>query len=191
MLDFDIDADDLERITKELDATPKEINAAYNRALTRTASTLRKMSSKGLVSELGLRRAKAIRRRLKSLRIKGSKSGGFKKMASVQLWYGLNDIAVSEFKGRVRQDAAGASYSGDAGRHDFPGAFVARSSAAGKRAIMRRKGRARLPIKQEKLPIKDRADVFVEDNIFDKLDGIFWRHFRDDLTRRIAYLRSS
>lgn len=190
MLDFDIEADDLERIAKELEATPKEINAAYNKALARTAGTLRKMSSKGLVSELGLRRAKAIRRRLKTLRVKGSKSGGYKKMASLQLWYGLNDIAVSEFKGRVREDAAGASYSGDAGRHAFPGAFVAQSSAAGRRAIMRRKGRARLPIRQETLPIKDRADVFVEDTIFDGLPGIFWRHFRDDLTRRVAYLRS-
>lgn len=190
MLDFDVDADDLERVVRELDATPKEINAAYNKALSRTAGTLRKMSSKGLVSELGLRRAKAIRRRLKTIRIKGSTGSDFKKMASVQLWYGLNPLPVSEFKGRVSENAGGAQYSGPAGSHDFPGAFVARSTSAGRRTIMRRKGRSRLPIKYAVMPIRDRAEVFIEDQIFDQLVDIFWRHFRDDLTRRIAYLRS-
>jgi len=191
MLDFDVDADELRRVVEELGAMPKEVNAAYNRALTRTAATLRKLSSQGLVSELGLRRAKAIRKRLKTIRVKGSNSGNYRKMASVRLWYGLNDIAVSEFKGRVSESAAGAGYSGPAGSHDFPGAFVAKPRGTKRRTIMRRRGARRLPIHQETLPIKDKADVYVEDNVFDQLESIFWRHFRDDLTRRVAYLRAA
>ena len=191
MLDFDVDADDLQRVVEELGAMPKEVNASYNRALTRTAATLRKLSSKGLVSELGLRRAKAARKRLKTIRVKGSKSGDYRKMASVKLWYGLNDIAVSEFKGRVSETTSGAGYSGPAGSHSFPGAFVAKPRGANRRTIMRRRGARRLPIHQETLPVKDRADVFVEDEIFNQLEAIFWRHFRSDLERRIAYLRAT
>lgn len=186
MLDFDIDADELERIASELGAMPKEVNAAFNRALTRTAATLRKLSSKGLQSELGLRRAAALRRRLKSLRIKGQ--GG---MSEVRLWYGLNDLSVSEFKGRISEASDGASYTGPAGSHRFPGAFVTKTQGGKRRTIMRRRGRARTPIRQEVLPIKDKADVFVEDEIFVHLERVFWRHFRDDLERRVTYLRAA
>lgn len=186
MLDFEIDADDLARVIEELGAMPKDVNAAYNRALTRTASTLRKESSKGLQSELGLRRAAGIRRRLKTARIKGSKGSDVKKMASVRLWYGLNDMQVSEFKGRVAEDAGrGAVFLGEQ-RHDFPGAFAAKPKNAKRRTIMRRKGESRLPIREESLPIKDQADVFVEDKIFVNLEDIFWRHFLPDLRARVA-----
>ncbi|MGM0825693.1 MAG: phage tail protein [Pseudomonadota bacterium] len=189
MLDFDIEAGDLERIAEELGAMPKEIRASYNRALTRTASTLRKQSSKGLQSELGLRRAAAIRRRLKSIRVKGSSGSDYKRMAAVRLWYGLNDLAVSEFKGRVSESAGGAGFQGDR-HHDFPGAFIAKPKGAKRRTILRRKGKQRLPIREEQLPIKDQADVFVEDKIFVNLEAIFWRHFRSDLERRVNYLRA-
>lgn len=190
MLDFDIEADDLERIAEELGAMPKEIRASYNRALTRTASTLRTQSSKGLQSELGLRRAAAIRRRLKSIRVKGSSGTDYKRMAAVRLWYGLNDLAVSEFKGRVADDGyRGAVFLGES-RHDFPGAFTAKSKGSKQRTIMRRKGKSRLPISEERLPIKNQADVFVEDKIFVNLEAIFWRHFRSDLERRVNYLRA-
>lgn len=191
MLDFDVDAEGLQRIAEELGAMPKEVNAAYNRALTRTAATLRKLSSQGLQSELGLRRAKALRRRLKTIRVKGSKSRDYRRMAEVRLWYGLNDLAVSEFKGRVSESADGARYSGPAGAETFPDAFVAKPRGGSRRTIMRRRGRKRLPIQQETLPIKDRADVYVEDEVFVHLESIFWRHFRDDLERRVAYLRAA
>lgn len=190
MLNFDIDADSLQRVAEELGAMPKELAGSYNRALTRTAATLRKQSSKGLQSELGLLRAGAIRKRLKTVRVKGSTGKDYRRMASVQLWYGLNDLAISEFKGRVSGSGGGASYSGPAGSHDFPGAFTAKPRESKRRTIMRRRGRARLPIRQETLPIKDRADVYVEDDVFLNLEAIFWRHFRNDLERRVAYLRA-
>jgi hypothetical protein len=187
MLDFDIEADDLERVSKELGATTKEIRISYNRALTRTAATLRKLSSKGLQSHLGLARAAAIRRRMKTLRIKGQ--GG---MNQVRLWYGLNDLPVSEFKGRITAGSTGgASYSGPAGGERFPGGWAGNSRYARKRTIMERVGGSRLPIREAKMPVKDRADVFVEDEVFWKLTDIFWRHFRTDLERRVNYLRAS
>lgn len=187
MLDFEIDVTDIDHVAKELGATPKQVRLSYNRALTRTAATLRKLSSKGLQSELGLRRATAIRRRLKTLRVKGQGKG----MGEVRLWYGLNDLAISEFKGSVSETAGGASYAGTAGSHRFPDAFVARSASAKRRTILRRKGEARLPIVEQRLPIKDKADTYVEDEIFHRLEEIFWGHFRRDLEARVKYLRAT
>ncbi|WP_456267654.1 hypothetical protein M1D97_10330 [Kushneria sp. AK178] len=184
MLDFDIDESDLQSVVSELGAAPREVRLSYNRALSRTAATLRRLSSQGLQDELGLRRAKALRRRIKQLRIKrGSGS-------SVQLWYGLNDLPVSEFKGRVAGGTDGASYAGAGGSHRFPGAFVAKSREARRKTILRRKGQSRLPVVEERLPIKKRADIYVEDRIFHRLDEIFWDYFRRDLTARVRYLRS-
>lgn len=187
MLDFDIEADDLQRIAAELGAMPKEVRASYNRALTRTAATLRKLSSKGLQSKLGLARAAAVRRRLKTLRIK--RQGG--DMGSVRLWYGLNDLPVSEFKGRVTSTGTGASYSGPGGNHSFGRAWVGSSRFARKRTIMQRVRESRYPVREAQLPIKDQADVFVEDEVFVKLNDIFWRHFSNDLERRVTYLRKA
>ncbi|RKR02595.1 hypothetical protein C7446_2313 [Kushneria sinocarnis] len=184
LLDFEIDDSALQRVVSELGAAPREVRLSYNRALSRTAATLRKMSSKGLQSELGLRRATVLRRRIKSLRAKQGKG------SEVQLWYGLNDLPVSEFKGKVHTGEGGASYAGPAGSHRFPNAFAARSERAGRRTIMRRIRQSRLPITEERLPIKDRADVYVEDEIFHQLEDIFWRHFRRDLEARVRYLRS-
>ena len=186
MLDFDIEADDLERLADELGAMPREVRASYNRALTRTAATLRKLSSKGLQSHLGLARAAAVRRRLKTLRIK--RQGG---MNEVRLWYGLNDLPVSEFKGRIVDDGSrGAAHLGGLGRSSFPQGFTAKSRFSRRRTILERVRASRLPVREAQLPIKERADVFVEDEIFWKLNDIFWRHFRTDLERRVNYLRA-
>lgn len=184
MLDFDIDESALHAVVKELGAAPREVRLSYNRALSRTAATLRRLSSQGLKSELGLRRATALRRRIKTLRVRRGQGSG------VQLWYGLNDLPVSEFKGRVAGGASGASYAGPGGSHHFPGAFVAKSREARRNTILRRKRETRLPVAEERLPIKDRADVYVEDRVFHRLEEIFWDHFRRDLTARVRYLRS-
>ncbi|QTP60924.1 phage tail protein [Billgrantia antri] len=185
MLDFEIEAGDLQRLADELGAMPNEVRAAYNRALTRTAATLRKLSSKGLQSHLGLARAAAVRRRLKSLRIRGQ--GG---MGSVRLWYGLNDLPVSEFRGRTTPRSGGAAYSGPAGSHRFDRAWIGASRYARKRTILQRVRESRYPIREAQLPIKDKADVFVEDEVFVKLNDIFWQHFSRDLERRVDYMRS-
>ena len=184
MLDFEIDGRELAKIGEELQATEKEIRYAFSRALRRTASTLRKESSKGLQSELGLRRAKLLRRRLKDFRIKRGKT-----MGEVKLWYGLNNLPVSEFKGQVSEASGGAQFRGKAGRHTIEGGFVRKKGGKGKKTILRRVKRTTYPVAETTLPINDKAAVFLEDEVFTELESIFWRAFRDDLTRRVAYLR--
>lgn len=177
MLYFDIDADDLKAVADELGASQQQIQKAFNRALNRTAGTLRKMSSKGLQGELQLRNAKAIRKRLKTIKLKRGKG-----MDEVRLWFGSNDLAISAFKGSPKKTRTGASFRG----HDFPGAFVAKGRS-GKRTILKRVGSERLPVTEQTLPVKDQMDVFVEDEIFAAVPEIFFKHFRADLRARTIY----
>lgn len=177
MLHFDIDAHGLQKIGNELQATEKQVRFALNRALRRTEASLRKLSSKGLTQELQLRTATALRKRLKSVRIRQGKDG------SVGLWYGLNPLPASSFKGRASQEDGGAWY----GDYYFKDAFVAKSKYKGRNTIFKREGAKRLPITEQGIKISDRAIVFIEDEVFVQTEEIFWNHFRRDLKARVNY----
>lgn len=178
MLEFDIDGDDLERIAHELGASEKQIKMAFNRALSRTAAALRRMSSTGLRSELELRTAAYIRKRIKQIRLRRSPDG----LGSVRLWYGTNDLPVSAFKGRPTAAPGGASFRGQL----YPGGFIQKVKS-GRQTIFRRVGDKRLPITEQTVAVKDQIDIFLEDQIFDKLDEIFFKNFRADLRARTIY----
>ncbi len=175
MLHFDIDFSRVVAAGEEFQATPKQVRAALSRALARTASKLRTLSTRGLRDELQLKRVSSLRRRLKSIRLRSNVGG-------ISLWYGLNDMPVSWFKGTPRQGADGASFRGK----EFPGAFVAKSRYA-KKTILKRTGKARLHIEEQQLPVEDQAVVFIEDQIFDQLESIFWPEFLRDLRARVSY----
>lgn len=177
MLNFDIEWNELKGVADELQASEKQFRAALNRAANRTAATLRKMSARGLKDELQLRTLAVLRKRLKSIKLKAKGKEG------LVLWYGLNDLPVSSFKGRVRKSKDGASFRG----HEFKGAFVAKSSVKGKRTVFKRTGSGRLPISEQLMPIKDQADIFIEDEIFTQVEEIFWNNFRRDLAARVKY----
>lgn len=181
MLHYDINWDGLTNVANELQASEKQVQFALSRALRRTEATLRRMSSKGLQKELQLRAASALRKRLKS--IKARKTGGLRNGEGVTLWYGLNDLPVSAFKGRPRQNSSGAAFNGN----QYDGAFVARSKVKGKQTIFKRKNKERLAIIEQLVPIEDRAIQFIEDEVFDQVEDIFWQHFRRDLAARVRY----
>lgn len=176
MLSFDIDSSALEGVQQQIGATPKQVKYSLSRAMRRTEATLRKMSSKGLQKELELRAATALRKRLKSIRVRNGKEG-------FGLWYGLNDMPVSAFKGRPRENSGGAQFRDQ----QFDGAFVGRSKVKGKQTIFKRKGEKSLPIIEQLMPVEDKAIVFIEDEVFDKVEDIFWGHFRRDLSARVKY----
>lgn len=177
-LHFDIDLQQLTAAGGELQASEKQVRAALSRAIARTATTLRTMSARGLATELELRTISLLRRRLKSLRMRVGKDGG------VSLWYGLNDMPVSWFKGTPRRTSAGASHRGQ----EIKGGFVARSQfKGGKKTIFKRTGKDRLPVAEQNLPVEDRAVVFIEDRIFDQTEEIFWKHFMRDLKARVSF----
>ena len=83
------------------------------------------------------------------------------------MWFGLNDMRVSAFKGRAARTGAGASFAGQ----DFDGAFVGRN-AKGRQNVMRRVSKSRWPVKEERMSIEDKAQIYIEDEVFDEIEEI-------------------
>jgi len=179
MLTFDIDLEQLKIAADQIGASDKVFKAMIARACSRTAATLRRMSGRGLKNELQLRTLGVLRKRLKSIRLRGNNTG-------VSLWYGLNDLPVSAFKGRPRNTKDGAKK----GNVEIKGGFVGKTKR-GKATIFKRAGEARLPIREQLLEIKDQADIYIEDEIFTEVDRIFWQHFERDLKARDKYQKVS
>lgn len=175
MLTFDVDDVEVKQLITELGATEKQVSLAFNRALRRTAGTLRKESQKGLKGLLQLRNAKAIRRRLKTLKLK-RKKGAFE----IKLWFGTNDLAVSAFKGSPRKTAKGAAFR----KEQIDGGFIGRARD-GKKTIFKRVGKARMPITEAQLPISDEMETYLEDEIFVRIPALFSKYFSADLRARV------
>lgn len=180
VIHFDIDADGLGEIARELGATDIQVRNALGRALRRTEASLRKLSSKGLTKELGLRTATQLRNRLKSIRLRTTGD-----TQQVALWYGLNPLPVSSFKGRPREEGRGASMNG----FYFKEGFIGKSKFKGRNTIFQRAGKKRLPIEEQNITVYDSAIVYIEDEIFDGdlVENTFWQHFRRDLKARVNY----
>lgn len=177
-LHFDIDLAQLRAAGAELQATDKQVKLALHYALNRTATTLRTMAARGLRSELELRTINLLRKRLKTLKLRASKDG-----SGAQLWFGLNDMPASWFKGRPKQTATGAAMRGQ----EFAGAFVAKSKFKGRLTVFKRTSDKRLHIAEQNLPVSDAATVFIEDKIFDQTEQIFWRYFTRDISARVRF----
>ena len=180
-LHFDLDDRQIGALITELGLTEKQAKFALGRALRRTATTLRVLSERGLKSELDVKKMAYLRRRLRFTRFSRQSFEG------ARLWYGANDMPVSALRGKVAEDATGATFSGKAGTHHFDGGFVGKGKRAwtkGTRTIFTRKGKGRLPIAEASMPVKDRMDIFIEDEIFDKINDIFWNHFQRDMLSR-------
>jgi hypothetical protein len=177
MLSFELDTRELNKIADEFGASEKDLQFAYSRALRRTAQTMKTRARKGLRSELELRTAAELRKRLQGFRFKRGKGLG-----EVRMWFGLNDMRVSAFKGRPMRTGSGAKY----GKQDFPGAFVAKNSK-GKRTVMQRVTGRAWPIKEAQMPIEDKAQTYIEDQVFDDLEEVFFKVFRAEVRARTLY----
>ena len=179
MLHFDLDWRELLQVSTEIGATDKQVMFALSRAMRRTEATLRRISSKGLMQILQLRATSVLRSRLKSIRMR---KGGLDKDGA-GLWYGLNDLPVSSFKGRPTETGGGARFR----ETEYDGAFVGRSKVKGKQTIFKRVREARLPIAEQLHNVEDKAIVFIEDEVFDQVLDIFWQHFKRDLRARVKF----
>jgi hypothetical protein len=184
MIRLDFDVEGIREIQETLGATDRQVWFSIGRALNRTATTLKKLSLQGFKSELGLRNLSFVRRRLRDMKTKATSFQSFR------LWYGLNDMPASYFKGNVRKSRkGGASKSSKVGTFAFPNSFIVARPLNGRgRSVYHRKGADRFPIKEDELPIKDRMDVYIEDQIFDKAGEIFMHHFVSDIRRQLKFL---
>ncbi|WP_127110370.1 phage tail protein [Pararhodobacter zhoushanensis] len=184
MIRTEIDWQEIKAAADHLGATEKQVGMAISRALSRTAGTMRARASRALRKGLDVRRANTLRKRLRELRAgrrtRGSSSG--QQLREISLWIGLNDLAVSDLKGRPAKTATGAEFRG----RTYQGAFVA-VGKKGARTIYKRAGRGRFPISEQTFPIKDRADVILEDDVFDDLVDVFMKNFMSDLRARVLH----
>lgn len=173
----------IDALAAELGAIGPEVAKSFARALNRTAGTLRKMSSSGLRDELGLARVTSLRKRLKAMRLKRSGDGRY----TTGVWFGLNDFPISHFQGKVEKTSGGAAFTGKKISQSYPGAFIGKSRR-GKKTIFKRHGKGRLPLIEQSVGIKDKAEIFIEDVIlYEKLEEVFYHHFTQDLRARVKY----
>jgi hypothetical protein len=177
MIRFKIDQNELLSIGREFQASEKQIGLSISRALSRTAGTMRRRAEVALKSEFDVRRANTIRKRLKALRVRRQV-----KRWEVSLWVGLNDLRITDLKGKPSETSTGAKFRDQ----DYAGAFVAKSRR-GPASIFKRSGRGRFPIVEQTYPIKDRADIVLEDDVFADLVDVFMANFRADLRARTVF----
>lgn len=175
MLGFEINDAALAAIGDEFAATPAQIELSLKRARIRTAATVRRLSSSGLKSELGLRNTKALRKRIKEFRRKRGRG------ADIKVWYGVNDLPLSAFKGRPREVPEGVRF-GDTVIH---GAFLAKRG--GRRGVFQRLTDRAFPIAEAGLPVADRMMAFIEDKVFVDINSIFFKHFASEIRARTIY----
>lgn len=179
MLHFEFDGSEMAKVAAEFDASDKQIAFAYSRALRRTASNMKTQARKKLRERLGLRSASELRSRMAGFKFrKGSGSD----MGGVRMWFGLNDMRASAFKGAARAIGLGASIAG----RSVAGGFIARNRK-GQRTIMVRTGRARAAIAEARLDVSDEGLRLVEDEVFDEIEEVFFRNFRAEIRARTIY----
>ncbi|MCA0905139.1 hypothetical protein LCM27_01865 [Ruegeria marisrubri] len=171
MLPLDFESRELEKVADAYEATPKQVKLSGIRAAKRTAGTIRRISSKGLQTELGLRNARALRRRIKEYRVDGRWTG-------YKVWIGTNDLPLSAFKGRPKKVAGGIKF----GETMIHGAFLAK--VGGKRGVYKRTGDGSYPIIEPSLPVADRMVIYLEDEVFVDVDNIFFKHFTSEIRAR-------
>ena len=185
---FDIDVEHLKAIQSYLGATESQLRASYNRALSRTAVTVRTLTNKAIRDAMQVKNLKAIRKRFQTFRLKSPSKQ--KKLDELRLWFGLNDMSVGYLKGRAsrigsKSNPAGALFTpkGDISAQSYDDGFVARRY--NRRSIFTRTTEKRFPIKEARVSISEDLQNTIEDDIFERLPEIFMHHFETDLKGRV------
>lgn len=126
MIRFSLDERDLQPLDALILRYPREAPQASRRAINKTLSWVRTHGRRALAHTAGIPvKALNARGRVSVVRAGRNQLGG-------EVWFGYLPIAAA-FVGKVRQTRTGAR----AGRHSFPGAFVAEMPIQGRSASAR------------------------------------------------------
>ena len=60
-------------------------------------------------------------------------------------------------------------------------------NAKGRPTVKVRAGSRAYPIKEERMPIEDKAQIFIEDQVFDEIEEVFFKNFRAEIRARTIY----
>lgn len=178
MIGFEIRQEALDSISEELGATKWQARYAMTVAIRRTQSALKKLATKGLLNELHLRSLIFLKKRIKSVRLK---KRGTHDEAS--LWFGLNPLQVSAFKGRIREETKGVSLND----FYFEGAFAQKSRFSQRITVLKRQGKTRLPLREETIDVHKDSFKYLEEQIFSQVEQMFFKFFTRDLKARVKF----
>jgi hypothetical protein len=160
---------DLSHFASELETDARTMERAAKTAANATVRWAAAQLQRGLAARLGIPPG-AIRERLKAMlsKSKGPRAG---------VWVGLRPLNV------VRAGAKPSRVGLKVGRQEFPGAFLAKGTD-GKKAGLRRKGKARFPLEAASLDVNGAAVPLIRTTVWPAMQAEFIRRFRAELERR-------
>ena len=166
---------DTDKVQKALNVTEKQMTALHKRAAKRTAQNVRVIASKGNLGLGELRRKKVPRARVKPLN-RGDKIG---------IWFGLNDVRASEFKGTPKKVEGGVTFRGKF----YQGYFLARlkhdpNPTSVRRILILPPGQTSW--EEVMIPIENLARDFIDREIQPKIEGLFNKNFEQSVDGQAA-----
>ena len=201
MSGFYVDLSELRAIQAALGATEGQFIGAYNKALKQTANRLAKESAALTMRVIGAKDRTILQRRVRphlTKMTKENKDGGGK------IWFGLNDVPVSQLKGRMqaprkvarkrddkgrlvktKRGARGATFtpkSSSLSSISFPDSFV--GVIKKKKTIwVRGQGRS---VSEAAIPIYDAMISAIGKGIFPQAGEMLLDYFSKDIRGRVA-----
>lgn len=177
---FNIDLEQLYTAQDAVGATSAQMSAAYNRAVARTAVTIKKLAAKEVAGSLNLKSMKLVQKRLQQFRLRSKSKNMMDE--ELKLWFGLNDVSVGFMKGSIKKTSRGAKFTptGSISSHYYDGGFV--MDRYKRRSIFLREGSK---VKEARVPVSNELQETIEDDVFSELPDIFMHHFNVDLKSRV------
>jgi hypothetical protein len=169
MFRIDVDvAGNLDKTLEILGATEVQVRTAAMRAINKTALWVRAQSARKIGKQRQIQ-LKLIRQKLRIIRANRT---ALKAFVVANLW----GIKASKL-GVPKQNATGASV----GKHQFPGAFVAKMSRTGHVGIFKRKTSKRLPIREQYVQLEPEASQIIRETVENEASAVFSHHFEHEL----------
>lgn len=179
-LSIDIDGEGIRALADVFDATDAQVKAAMRSTYAKMGRWLRTHSLRGLSVHLRIQ-PKILRSRVRAFRLQhgiGNTGEGAK------VWYGLRAIALSRLKPKQTSKGVRA-----AGGRFVEGAFIA--PLHGRNQVLKRVGKARLPVRIVYADIADASMVYIEDELIGTtaFDGQFFKFLEHELRWRTRILK--
>ncbi len=159
----------IDKIIASINALPDQVNRASMFAINRTAEWLKSTAAMEISAEKRVK-LKVIRDRVKIIRAN-------RKQLSASI-----DANMWALKGKDLGNMSQSSLGATAGSYTFKGAFVA-TMKSGHKGVYRRKGKERLPIKEQYVMLDNYASQLIATLIDQESQIVFEKHFQHQIKR--------
>jgi hypothetical protein len=177
MLNIAVNADGLNQLIANLQATEDQARKALYSTMVKMAAWVRTRAIRGMSERVKIQQ-KILRQRVRTYRMGGRLSHATSD-GSMKVWFGLNAVPWGQLQPRATR-TGGVSASG--GRHD-PKAFMGRYG--GKEQVLKRAGKERTPLVVVKAEIADEATEYIEEFVIASIE--FETHFLTVFERELKW----